>query len=91
MYKNEWVINESNHVPIASDICGVKTEHARFKRVKLKNLSRHTDVFDVVSSSLMKGIQMGEMFKLGWLIGSVKHAIWPDISGLCFYIQFPKT
>jgi hypothetical protein len=27
---------------------------------------------------LIRGIQMGEMFKLGWLIGLVKHAICAD-------------
>jgi hypothetical protein len=26
----------------------------------------------------MRGIQIGEMSKLGWLIGLVKHAIWAD-------------
>jgi hypothetical protein len=27
---------------------------------------------------LMRGIQMGEMSKLGWPIGLLKHAIWAD-------------
>jgi hypothetical protein len=30
------------------------------------------------TSLLLRGIQMGEMPKLGWLIGLVKHAIWAD-------------
>jgi hypothetical protein len=42
----------------------------------MKNLSRHTDLLcELGTSLLMRGIQIGEMSKLGWLIGLVKHAI----------------
>jgi hypothetical protein len=45
----------------------------------MKNLLHHTDLhFVLVTSLLIKGIQMGEMSKLGWLIGLVVHAIWAD-------------
>jgi hypothetical protein len=33
-------------------------------------------IFELETSLLMRGIQIGEMSKLGWLIGLVKHAIW---------------
>jgi hypothetical protein len=35
-------------------------------------------LLDSVTSSLMRGIQMGEISKLGWLMGFVEHAIWTD-------------
>jgi hypothetical protein len=45
----------------------------------MKNLSRHTDhLRELETSMLMRGVQIGEMSKLGWLIGLVKHAIWAD-------------
>jgi hypothetical protein len=45
----------------------------------MKNLSRHTDLLcELETSLLMREIQMGEMFKLGWLIGLVNHAIWAN-------------
>jgi hypothetical protein len=45
----------------------------------MTNLSRHTDLLcELETSLLMRGIQMGEMSKLGWLIGLVKHVIWAD-------------
>jgi membrane protein CcdC involved in cytochrome C biogenesis len=44
----------------------------------MKNLSRHTDLRELVTSLLIRGVQMGEMSKLGWLIGFVMHAIWAD-------------
>jgi hypothetical protein len=38
----------------------------------MKNLSRHRDLLcELETSLLMRGIQMGEMSKLGWLIGLV--------------------
>jgi hypothetical protein len=42
----------------------------------MKNLSRHTDLCELETSLLIRGIQIGEMFKLGWLIELVKLAIW---------------
>jgi hypothetical protein len=42
----------------------------------MKNLSRHTDLCELVTSLLVRGIQMGEMSKLGSLIGLVKLVIW---------------
>jgi hypothetical protein len=45
----------------------------------MKNLSRHTDLLcELETSLLMRGIQIGEMSKLGCLIGLVEHAIWAD-------------
>jgi hypothetical protein len=45
----------------------------------MKNLSRHTDLlYELETSLLIRGIQVGEMSKLGWLIGFIKHAIWAD-------------
>jgi hypothetical protein len=42
----------------------------------MENLSRHTDLLcELETSLLMRGIQKGEMSKLGWLIGLIKHAI----------------
>jgi hypothetical protein len=35
-------------------------------------------LLDLVTSSLMRGIQMGEICKLRWLMGFVGHAIWAD-------------
>jgi hypothetical protein len=43
----------------------------------MKNLSRHTDL-ELDTSLLMRGIQMGEMSRLGWLFGLTGHAIWAD-------------
>jgi hypothetical protein len=45
----------------------------------MKNLSDHTDLSsELLTSWLIKGIQMGEISKLGLLIGLVEHAIWAD-------------
>jgi hypothetical protein len=43
-------------------------------------MSNHTDLPCELLTSLllMRGIQMGEMSKLGWLIGLLKLAIWAD-------------
>jgi hypothetical protein len=58
----------------------------------MKNLSRHIAVCELVTSLLIKGIQMGGMSRLGWLIGLVKHAIWADsLYFVYLLIQFPKS
>jgi hypothetical protein len=45
----------------------------------MKNLPDHTDLhYELLTSLLIRGIQMGVMSKLGWLIGLVDHAIWAD-------------
>jgi hypothetical protein len=45
----------------------------------MKNLSRHTDLLcELVTSLLRRVFQIGEMSKLDWPIGLVKHAIWAD-------------
>jgi hypothetical protein len=44
----------------------------------MKNLSRHTELFGIFTSLLIRGFQMGEMSKLGWLIGLGKHVIWAE-------------
>jgi hypothetical protein len=42
-------------------------------------MSDHTNLpCELLTSSQIKGIQIGEMSKLGWLIGLVKHAICAD-------------
>jgi hypothetical protein len=43
----------------------------------MNNMSYHTDLFyELVTSMLIRGIQMGEVSKLGWLIGLFEHVIW---------------
>jgi hypothetical protein len=50
----------------------------------MKNLPHHAEH---PCEFLIRGIQMGEMSKLGWQIGLVKHAIGADL--LYFhYLQF---
>jgi hypothetical protein len=45
----------------------------------MKNLPHNADILcELVTSLLIRGIQVGEMSKLGWLIGLIKHAIWAD-------------
>jgi hypothetical protein len=45
----------------------------------MKDLSRHTDLLCELETSLLRrGIRIGEMSKLGWLIALVKHGIWAD-------------
>jgi hypothetical protein len=34
----------------------------------MNNLSRHSDLFELVTLLLIRGSQMAEMSKLGWLI-----------------------
>jgi hypothetical protein len=67
-------------MPSASAICGVKPEHLRLK--PYGNQRRMVHVIQIFSELenllLMRGIQIEEMSKLGWLIGVVKHAIWAD-------------
>jgi hypothetical protein len=53
----------------------------------MKNLS-HTDLCELVISLLIRGIERGEMSKLGWLIELVKHAIWADDSLYFLYQLF---
>jgi hypothetical protein len=64
----QWKMNETNYVPIASDICGVKAEHARLKCIKpTKKLSRQNGLFLLAVSLLIRGIKMGEISKrAGW-------------------------
>jgi hypothetical protein len=42
MYNNEWRVSETNFVPSASTICGVKNEHSRLKCI---------ETYDVTDSS----------------------------------------
>jgi hypothetical protein len=44
----------------------------------MNNLSHHTDLCQFKTSLLIKGIEVGQMSKLGWLIGLVMHATWAD-------------
>jgi hypothetical protein len=42
-------------------------------------MSDHTNLpCELLTSSQIRGIQIREMYKLGWLIGLVKHAICAD-------------
>jgi hypothetical protein len=53
----------------------------------MRNLSHHTDLIcESETSLLMRGIQIGGMSSLGWLIGLVTRAIWAD--SLCFLYLF---
>jgi hypothetical protein len=66
--------NLSNHFePTTSTICEVKTKHSGLK--PYSSLLYHTDLCELVTLLLTRGIQMGDMSKLGWLIRLVKHAI----------------
>jgi hypothetical protein len=58
-------------------IRGLKTEPQDHEILlkPMKNLSHHTDLLcDLVTSLLIKGIQMREMSKLVWLLGLVKYS-----------------
>jgi hypothetical protein len=67
-------INETKYVPIAIAIFGVRTEH----EILELNLSCHSDLYEPATSSLIRGIQMGQMSKLRWLIGFFTNAIWAE-------------
>jgi hypothetical protein len=47
----------------------------------------HSDIFDLVTLSLISGIKMGELSRLVWLMGFVKHALWVDS---LYFPMFPK-
>jgi hypothetical protein len=65
MYKHDWRTTETNYVPTASYICGVKTEHSRFIHIKdMSTLTRHTES---VTSPLRRAIPMGESTQFGHL------------------------
>jgi hypothetical protein len=62
----------------ASAICGVKTETSGLEscRNTRRNLSDHAALHhELLTTLLSRGIQIGEMSKLGWLIALVKQAI----------------
>jgi hypothetical protein len=45
----------------------------------MKNLALDTErLFELETTVLMGGIQIGELSELGWLIGLVEHVIWAD-------------
>jgi hypothetical protein len=62
----------------------------------MKNVPRDTDLLcELVTSLLIRGIQMEEMSKLGWLIRLVEDAIWADsllfpIPAVTFNFQNPS-
>jgi hypothetical protein len=42
----------------------------------MKNLSDHTDLpYKLITSLLIRGIHIGEIYKLGWLIGFIEQTI----------------
>jgi hypothetical protein len=55
----------------------------------MKNLSLYTDILcELATPWLMRGIRIGEMSKLGWQIGLVKHAIWADSLFFLYLLEF---
>jgi hypothetical protein len=45
----------------------------------MKNVSYRTDhLSEMATALLIRGVQMGEMSRRGWLFGLVKHAMWAD-------------
>jgi hypothetical protein len=58
------------------------TSQDKVMQIPMKNLShlsQHADLpCELLTSMLIRGIQMGEMSRLGLLIGLVKHAIQAD-------------
>jgi hypothetical protein len=78
-------------MPTASTICRVKIEYGSLKRIcPMKNVSCHSDLLELVASSPISRIQRGEISKLGWLMGSVKHTIWAT-PALTFTFQNPSS
>jgi hypothetical protein len=59
----------------------------------MKDLSDHTDLLnELLTSLLIKRIQIRIMARLGSPIGLVEHAMWADsfcVSYTCCYFQFP--
>jgi hypothetical protein len=52
----------------------------------MKNLSSHEElVCDLVTSLLMRGIQLGGTYKLVWVFGLIKHVVWADY----LYVLYP--
>lgn len=46
----------------------------------MKNLSDHTDLpYALLPSLPISGIRVGQISKLGWLMGLVKHATWAKV------------
>jgi hypothetical protein len=44
-----------------------------------KRFKNYTDFhFDLLASWLIRGIHMGEISKLGWLMGLIKQVMWAD-------------
>jgi hypothetical protein len=77
--KNERGRSGTNYVPTAGAICGVETDSKALNIWKpTKDLSPHTDLFELITSLLIRGIQMGEVTRVGWLIVLVKQDIWAD-------------
>jgi hypothetical protein len=74
--------------PTASTICGVKRTRKTWKYKPMKNIlvSWQSHLFELVASLLTRDIQMGEMSKLGCLIGLVNHTIWVDSS---YFLYLP--
>jgi hypothetical protein len=47
----------------------------------MKNLSDHTDLpCELLISLLIRELHIGEISRLSWLIGLVKHVMWADSS-----------
>jgi hypothetical protein len=55
----------------------------------MKNLSDHTDLpYALLPSLPISGIRVGQISKLGWLMGLVKHVIMVDSSYFLYLLVF---
>jgi hypothetical protein len=60
----------------------------------MANLRYHGHLFGLVTPSLIRGVQLGEISRVGWLIGIFKHTVWADdlyISYASCYFLFQKS
>jgi hypothetical protein len=75
MHRREWRISEANLVPTARAICEMETVH-------MKELPRHIELCEQLTSIIIMGIKKGEIPKLGFMIVLVRHKTWAH--SLCF-------
>jgi hypothetical protein len=55
----------------------------------MKNLLDHTDLpYELSASLLIRGIHMGEIYRLNWLNGLMKYAIWADSLYFLYLLLF---
>jgi hypothetical protein len=86
--------NETNYGPTARSNCWVKTDPTTLNNPRDHyDNTCHSDLSDLVTSSITRVIQMGVISKQRWLTGYIKHAICANsfISYTCCSFQFPKS